>query len=224
MYCFRKNKDVIEKYNIVFDQQKLEELKKEIINNCSIIEHFRFESDYQPYFDNFNYIINYQCIPTDKYKEYDVECRNINCYTYDELKPPYLVELIEHLKDGSVSYLKEIIDYDITDKNEIDVEIDKTKEELIKSINEEKSEYEREQLNKKLEKLLVMKKLNQNRAPIAPYHKRLLELIKFELIDVITIDEITRVSEFLENNLLKKYHFINSDNEEINKKLIRKID
>ena len=176
------------------------------------------------WFKVFNYIINFQCTPTDKYKEYDCETRCINLYTYDELKPPYLVELIDHLEDGSVSYLEEIIDYDITDNNEIDVEIEKTKEELIKSINDEKPEFQRDQLNKRLEKLFTTKKLNQNRAPIAPYHKKLLELIKFELIDVITIDEITRVSEFLENNLLKKYHFINSDNEEINKKLIRKID
>lgn len=39
MLYFRKNDDVIEKYQVNFDKEKIEKLKQEIINNCSFITH-----------------------------------------------------------------------------------------------------------------------------------------------------------------------------------------
>ena len=36
MIYFRKNDEVIEKYQVDFDKEEIEKLKKEIINNCSL--------------------------------------------------------------------------------------------------------------------------------------------------------------------------------------------
>ena len=106
----------------------------------------------------------------------------------------------------------------------LDKKINQLKEELKELIEKEIFGYDKEKKEKELEDLMLTKKLNQNQEPIAPYYKKLLELIKFELVDVITIDEVKKVEEFLGVNLLKEYKLITVDNEEINKKLIRKID
>ena len=39
MIYFRKNDEVIEKYQVDFDKEEIEKLKKEIINNCSFIHY-----------------------------------------------------------------------------------------------------------------------------------------------------------------------------------------
>lgn len=60
MIYFRKNDKVIEKYQVDFNKEEIEKLKKEIIDNC-FIKHKEYESDYQPRFTdeiikNFTYI------------------------------------------------------------------------------------------------------------------------------------------------------------------------
>ena len=39
MIYFRKNDEVIEKYQVNFDKEEIEKIKKEIIDNCSYVEH-----------------------------------------------------------------------------------------------------------------------------------------------------------------------------------------
>ena len=50
MFYFRKDGEVIEKYQVSFDKEEIEKLKKKIINNCSFIKHEEYESDYSPRF------------------------------------------------------------------------------------------------------------------------------------------------------------------------------
>ena len=102
MYCYKINKNLIEKYSIIFDKEKLEALKIEIIERCSLIEHNKYESDYAPRFTSGEYIKNFKETPVGK-KVYFEETRTVYSFSYDEYKPPYLVELIEHLEDGSIS-------------------------------------------------------------------------------------------------------------------------
>ena len=76
MLYFRKNDEVIEKYQISFDKEKIEKLKKEIINNCSFIKHKEYESDYSPRFTD-EIIRNFTYTPTGKEKEYFEEISHI---------------------------------------------------------------------------------------------------------------------------------------------------
>ena len=96
MIYFRKNDEVIEKYQVDFDKEEIEKLKKEIINNCSFIQHEEYESDYSPRFTD-EIIRNFTYTPIEKEKEYFEETRDIYRYSYDEYKPPYLVKLINQL-------------------------------------------------------------------------------------------------------------------------------
>ena len=50
MFYFRKNDEVIEKYQIDFNKEEVETLKEKIINNCSFIKHEEYESDHLPRF------------------------------------------------------------------------------------------------------------------------------------------------------------------------------
>lgn len=96
MLYFRKNDEVIEKYQIDFNKEEVETLKEKIINNCSFIKHEEYESDHLPRFTG-KIIKNYIHTYTGKEKNYFEETRDIYLYSYDEYKPPYLVELINQL-------------------------------------------------------------------------------------------------------------------------------
>ena len=52
MIYFKINDTFIEKFQVDFDIEKIKELKKEIIDNCCLIKHIEYESDYPPRFTN----------------------------------------------------------------------------------------------------------------------------------------------------------------------------
>ena len=52
MIYYKRNGEVIEKYQIDFDKEEIEELKNQIINNCSYIRQVEYDSDYSPRFTN----------------------------------------------------------------------------------------------------------------------------------------------------------------------------
>ena len=198
MLYFRKNDDVIEKYQVNFDKEKIEKLKQEIINNCSFITHIEFESDYTPRLSN-EIIRNFKYTPTGKEREYFEETRKIYHYSYDRYEPPYLVTLINQLLNDNSKVIDQILNYEIPSKSTIDDSIDSAYKEF-KEINPENVTKRAEKL-KELEDLLKAKKLNINQQNIDLYYKELMELIKFNLIDSLTLSELNKIESFLEINL-----------------------
>ena len=198
MLYFRKNDEVIEKYQISFDKEKIEKLKKEIINNCSFIKHKEYESDYSPRFTD-EIIRNFTYTSTGKEKEYFEETRDICRYSYDEYKPPYLVELINQLLNGNSKAIDKILNYDISTKSTIDDRIDLANQEFNKIAPEDIIK-KREKL-KELEDLLNEKELNKNQQSIDVYYNQLIGLIKFDLVDSLSISELGRIESFLETKL-----------------------
>ena len=198
MLYFRKNDDVIEKYQVDFDKEKIEKLKQEIINNCSFITHIEFESDYTPRLSN-EIIRNFKYTPTGKEKEYFEETRKIYHYSYDRYEPPYLVALINQLLNDNPKVIDQILNYETPSKSTIDDNIDSAYKEF-KEIDPENVTKRAEKL-KELEDLLKAKKLNINQQNIDLYYKELMELIKFNLIDSLTLSELNKIESFLEINL-----------------------
>ena len=220
MLYFRKNDEEIEKYQVNFDKEEIEKLKKEIINNCSFIKHEEYESDYSPRFTN-EIIRNYISTSTGKKHEYFEETRNIYRYSYDEYKPPYLVELINQLLNGDSKAIDEILNYDISTKSTIDDRINLVNQEFIK-INPENIAKRKEKL-KELEELLKAKELNKGQQSIELYYSQLIELIKFNLIDSLAISELSRIESFFEIHLSSKVEISNSKEKPFVKSL-KKID
>lgn len=198
MLYFRKNDEVIEKYQVSFDKEEIEKLKKKIINNCSFIKHEEYESDYSPRFTD-EIIRNFTYTPTGKEKEYFEETRDIYRYSYDEYKPPYLVELINQLLNGNSKAIDKILNYDISTKSTIDDRIDLANQEFNKIAPEDITK-KKEKL-KELEDLLKAKELNKNQQSIDVYYNQLVGLIKFDLIDSLPISELGRIESFLEIKL-----------------------
>lgn len=208
MIYFRKNDEVIEKYQVDFDKEEIEKLKKEIINNCSFIKHEEYESDYSPRFTD-EIIRNFTSTPTGKEKEYFEETRYIYRYSYDEYKPPYLVELINQLLNGNSKAIDKILNYEISPKSTIDDSINLANQEFNR-IDSENITKKKEKL-KELEDLLKAKELNKNQQSIDLYYNQLIELIKFNLIDSLPISELGRIEYFLEINLSSKVEISDSN-------------
>ena len=190
MLYFRKNDEVIEKYQIDFNKEEVETLKEKIINNCSFIKHEEYESDHLPRFAG-KIIKNYIHTYTGKEKNYFEETRDIYLYSYDEYKPPYLVKLINQLLNGNSEVIDEILNYDTSTKSTIDYRIDLVNKEFNKIDTKDISK-KKEKL-KELEKLLKEKELNKGQQSIESYYNQLIELIKFNLIDSLQISELDRI-------------------------------
>lgn len=198
MIYFRKNDEVIEKYQVDFDKEEIEKLKKEIINNCSFIQHEEYESDYSPRFTD-EIIRNFTYTPTGKEREYFEETRDIYRYSYDEYKPPYLVKLINQLLNGNSKAIDEILNYDISTKSSIDDRINLVNQEFSKIAPEDITKKKKKL--KELEYLLKAKELNKNQQSIDAYYNQLIGLIKFDLVDSLSISELGRIESFLEIKL-----------------------
>lgn len=209
MIYFRKNGEVIEKYQISFDKEEIEKLKKKIINNCSFIKHEEYESDYSPRFTD-EIIRNFTSIPTGKEKEYFEETRDIYRYSYDEYKPPYLVELINQLLNGNSKVIDKILNYDISTKSTIDDRIDLANQEFNKIAPENITK--KKQKLKELEDLVKAKELNKGQQSIESYYNQLIGLISFNIIDSLSVSELGRIESFLEIELANKV--IGSDSKE----------
>ena len=219
MIYFRKNNDLIEKYNVNFDKSKIKNLRQEIIDNCSFIEHIEFESDYSPRFIDESLIKNFYYKNTGEKKEYFEETRDIYFYSYDEYKPPYLIKLIDKLLNNEENVLRQIFSYDTSIKTGID-EINNK----IKKLNTEFNkidiyniEDKKNKLNE-IEELVKLKKLNKNQKNIENYYNELITLIDIKLVDKISVSELKRIESFLEINLNNKIN----DSKVLKKEIRRK--
>ena len=216
MYYFKQNGDKIEKYDVSFDKDEISKLKGIIIENCSYIAHHEERSDYSPRFDDRNLIKHLTSTLVGE-KEYFEETRDVYLYSYDEYKPPYLVKLISRLLNDDSKAIDEILNYNISGNFSIDDKIKVTTQEFaeidIEDIKKKKNKLD------ELESLLEAKKLNKNQQDIKPYYEQLINLIKFNLVDSLSIIELSRVESFLETKL--PLSLINSQDNDLSKALKR---
>lgn len=215
MIYFKRNEDIIEKYRVTFDKEKIKEVRNEIINNCSFIKHHEYESDYGPRFTKEDIIKNFKHTNTGKKKEYFEETRDIDLFSYDEYIPPHLVDIIDQLLNGKAKAINKIFRYDISDKSTIDDKINAVNQEIIE-IAPENIEERKEKLVE-LEELLKVKELNKNQKDIEIYYNELINLISFELIDTLLVNDLKRVEDFLELTLANRVIVNNTDGKTIAK-------
>ena len=219
MVYLKRNNDVVEKYKVDFDKERIEKLKNEIVNKCSFIEHKEYESDSYISID-VNTVKNFMCNLIGK-KEYFEEVRDVYFYQYDEYNPPYLVELINRLLKDDSSAIEKILNYDISHELSIDDKIALVNKEFIKI--DSKDITKRKEKLKEIERLLKVQELNKDQQSIEFYYDQLIGLINFDLIDSISISKISRVESFLEIKLNDK--LIASDSlDKVYVKSLKKVD
>lgn len=209
MVYYKDEGDYIYKYDVPYDEDALNALRKNIIDKCSLIEHVEYESDYDPVFNVFDATIkNFKSQSTGKIKEYFEEDRIIYHYSYDRYNHPYLVKLIDEFMSGDTRSLAKIINYDSSKEVNIDEKIKKAEND-IKSTNIDNL---RDKLDE-LDSLKSLKNLNSKRESTDEYYKKLLSFIHFDLISAIKKEDLYKVMEFLG---------LDSNINELNKKYIKK--
>ncbi len=215
MYYFINNGEKIEKYEVSFDKQQVKNLKDTIIDKCSFIEHQEFQSDYYPMFSDKKIIRNFQSTYIGK-QDYFEETREVYSFSYDRYNPPYLVLLIDKLLNDDTEVISEILNYDVSPKESIEDKINLVNKEFMEIDSE--NIYAKKLKLKELENLLKVKQLNQNQQTIDIYYQQLLELISFDFVESIDINELHKIEKFLGIKLLDNSIF-NEKNGEILKLL-----
>ena len=112
--------------------------------------------------------------------------------------------------------IEDILTYKVPDKLPIDIKIEE-KEKELKDIDDKNTKLKIEKL-KEYEKLLELKKLNENQKPLSMYYYKLISLFKFELEDTLSIVELKKVESFMGVNILMQKGISSHNNQKILKK------
>ena len=209
IYLVREG-DFINKYEVSFDKEKLNEIKCALIDNCSAIVHWKYE-DTKEYVSFENSIIkNYkstllgkkEC--TDQYGSKVV--KDIFLCEYDQYNVPVLVDLIDQLLkgwDGALDSILSYLPYNWDPKTPIVKQLEQAKKEYMEIFQSGDKEQLIETLLKvgRLESEL---ELNKNQKSQKPYYKELLKSISFKFVDSIEKYTVDRVDDFFNTKLSKK--------------------
>lgn len=269
MIYIKDDKDVLEKYDVIFDQTRLEELKSRVIKNCSEIRRVKTECKlcYVPHGDIHEFdedrkatLYHYEDVKYkksgntatewDHYDEYEVDLYDCE---YTQFKCQHLVDFISDIiigKEKSITILfnrdlksidrfptvkkqiallrkklsKKSSDHKLMEAkiNELNTKYSefskkttnisesyKELESLISSYTEEISKLENKdnervkQIRNELNDLLSIEELNRNQQPIDAYFNELVSLVEFRLVDTIGKNEINRINEFFDEEIIQ---------------------
>ena len=195
MYYFKENDSTIEKYEIVYNEEKVKELRREIIDNCSHIIHNENRTTIPEMFkeDKLRYR-NLHSKEIGRREYQDGPDRVEYLVTFDEYIFPEVVKLIDNMLIGDVESTLKIVSYHTKTIIDIDKLIAIKSGELDK-IDNLNIKAKRQKLNE-LESLLEEKELNKNQKSIDYYINELKSEIKFVLVDTIDKETVERVNTF----------------------------
>ena len=194
MIYYELDDKVINKYEITYDINRINEIKEEIINNCSRIDHVEFEREYSfndNYFEN-KLVKNHTSEPIG-FNEYYDGTRSVYLHRFDLLTPPNLVELIDRLLSDDKSAVNEIYFYQ-EEKVSFDKEID-AKNKESDSINNSDVDKKINKL-KELKELLELKYINRDQKSTKEYYIKLLDYIHVTFISSVNINDSNIINDF----------------------------
>ena len=216
MIIFVKEKNEIVKYNVLFDKEKLERLEYDIIEYCSIIEHYDYKDTNFPkmygLLDHLKYR-NYSSVAVGvmEYNDFYSMPETLYRIKFDKYHFPYLVQLLGELISGNVMALEDI--FTINEDKELKP-LDKRIEEINEKINNTDNikANEKIELLNKLSELIKQKELNKNQISVNKYYLKARKLITFKKVDSISYSELERILNF---------YNIQDEKEYIDKKILR---
>lgn len=192
MFYIEEENDELIKYEIIFDKEKLRDLKFEILKNCGKIIHRSFNSDYGPGV-NLSHTKNYSCKEIGK-KEYFEETRELYHYEFDKYIDTKLITLIDRLLEGDVSAITEIKK---PEKQEIEkdekAELRKKIEEILTHDISEIDTWKLEKLKEQIKEYQLNEKLNKNQKSDLEYYPKVLDCIEFREISRCKTEQIAKI-------------------------------
>lgn len=203
----------IEKNEVEFKRERLEELKREIILNCSEKKHYKYKTTtiYRECYDErtINYTSKKIGIKEGRGYEPDLEEYLVE---YDELVYPVEVILIERILEGDNEALEELLDmlYNPkkrpTVKEEYTDTLNQTKEEIVLiskqisagEINLEKGLIQLNQFKEKIEEIKSYIEKNKDQKSVNVYYQSIKESFTFHPIAMLPIKEFNKALEFFD--------------------------
>lgn len=182
MYYYEREGDVIFKYKVNFDEEVLLEFREVVIINTSIISYLNEEENYEG---------------SEKFSIQE----DGRVYTF-----PTLVDLLDRLLEGDESALAKIINGDLTDERIIDAkatvqrQVDTSRAKLDSIDTLDIPEYDK--IDLRINQLLDLAetydllKLNINQVPVVTYYKILQRLLRKELVDSISAEQVDNINAF----------------------------
>lgn len=196
-----KENDMIKKYQIEIDKEKLKALKIKIINECSKIEHIKIKKkeDYFPNIYDFLHVRNF----TKKFSErisnndfYGPPMLDIYEIEYDFYHEPKIVEIIDKALNDNEESTLELLEYKSQNKsNELECKLN----EIIKNKTDD------EKLMEVLEEakaMLRQKKLNAKQKNVEEYLPNVKSCVRLILVDEISLEDYNRVCLFADKELI----------------------
>lgn len=203
----------IEKNEVELRRERLEELKREIILNCSEKKHYKYKTTtiYRECYDErtINYTSKKIGIKEGRGYEPDLEEYLVE---YDELVYPVEVILIARILEGDNEALEELLDmlYNPkkrpTVKEEYTETLNQTKEEIVLiskqisagEINLEKGLIQLNQLKEKIEEIKSYIEKNKDQKSVNVYYQSIKESFTFHPIAMLPIKEFNKALEFFD--------------------------
>lgn len=201
----------ISKYNVEYNANKLQEIKKEIINKCGQIHHMKCKSNTPNPTINKEYIQNLNVQPIYKHnyiKEYILD--------YDYIAPIHEVELINKVLNKDSTSLEELLDiiYSETkeEKNTYQLKTNELNTKIsmyLEAINTGAIPIsigckEIERLKIELNEIEKYSNINKDKVPVSTFYQKLRETFIFEPISYLTINDFNKVVDFFEEEIESK--------------------
>lgn len=203
----------IEKNEVELRRERLEELKREIILNCSEKKHRKYKTTtiYRECYDErtINYTSKKIGIKEGRGYEPDLEEYLVE---YDELVYPVEVILIERILEGDNEALEELLDilYNPkkrpTVKEEYTETLNQTKEDIVLiskqistgEINLEKGLFQLKQLKEKVEEIKSYIEKNKDQKSVNVYYQSIKESFTFHPVAMLPIKEFNKTLAFFD--------------------------
>lgn len=201
MYLFKIEDDKIKKYQVSFLEEELQNIKLEIINNCSEIVPRKYTGTTCK--DDFLKVRNLRRVyigRSESRDELQYLSEDLYEFSYDEYIFPKLVENIDALLNLDINAVNEIFTPTVADQS-ISTRIELLKRE-IDQIDNLEVERKIDKL-KELKQLTILLEINKNQKPVSEYYSKVQKLITMDLVDSIELKELNRINEFFDDNLSK---------------------
>lgn len=202
MNYYRNEGNNIFKFIVSYDENKIKQLREEIIENCGTVNHKEYITIYLPYLKENERIRNLKKTFVETKPNHDLYAGDDDVYKieYDEVVFPRIIELIDFFLNGHIDALKSIENFAYLN-NQPEEELIKEEQAVVSAISLKK-----EALPDKIEELKViearLKSLQDKHADLKKsqklktYYEQILEDVSLTLVDRMTIDEFNKYVNF----------------------------
>lgn len=207
MIYYKKGSNFVTKYDVVYDKEKLIELRDEIINKCSLVT-IENEKTHNIENNNFEFYerrnVNKKLV---EIKDKDYYDQKIYSITYEKyLYPSIVIYINQIIQNDDVDALQKLINKDDMSNRTLyskacALALKKFNETPMSRFDEKKAALDR------LQELMNNKDNNDDKEAVLPYYyDKVMNLFKFDEVDKAFSEELVKVLKFMEidTNVLTK--------------------